>query len=469
MITIARGAWVLAMAPGRELVRDGAVAWDASGEILSVGPYGAVAAEFPDARVVGDGDGVVLPGFVNAHTHLTECLVPGMAEDASLIEWANRIVTPVGFHITREDVRVGTRLKAAEMLRSGITTVNDMSFHVNLGSLASLGAADGLAEMGLRGIVSFGPENLFEGGASTAAIMAEHEALADRVSTEPLLGFRVGIGTILGITDDLFERTVDACAAHGWAVHTHLSEVREEVTESRLRTGLTTIEQSARMGLLDHEVIAGHCIWCNDRDVGLLAAHDIAVAHNPVANMILASGVCPVGWLRRAGIRVGLGTDGAASNDNQDMFGVIKSAALLQKVDTLRADAISGRDVLEMATIEGARALGLDREIGSLETGKRADVVLLDGNTPELATIHDPWQQVAYCATARCVSDVWVDGVRRVRNGDVVGADIAAMARECRVLGRDLVIRAGLGAESVYAGPGRIGAHASALIEEIEA
>ena len=263
---------------------------------------------------------------------------------------------------------------------------------------------------------------------------------------------------MLGITSELFERTVAAGREHGWAVHTHLAEVREEVTEARLRFGHGTIEEAGRMGLLDLPVIAGHCIWCTERDIGLLARHEVGVAHNPVANMILGSGVCPVPRLRREGIEVAIGTDGAASNDNQDMFGALKSAALLQKLQALDPAAIDAPAVLEMATLGGARALRIDSETGSLTCGKRADVVLLDGATPELAAIHDPFQQVVYCATARCVSDVWVDGVRRVAAGEVVGADLGALASESRAAAADLARRAGIGEESVYAGPGRIGA-----------
>jgi len=450
-----RGAWVLAMAPAGEALRDAAVLID-GGAVGAVGPYEALRAAHRDVEVVGDGHGVVLPGFVNAHTHLTEGLIPGMAETASLWEWFDRVVGPAGAVTTREDVRVGTRIKGAEMLLSGITTVNDMSCHRNLGSLATLGAVDGLAELRLRGIVSFGAEDVFDGAPAPDVFMAEHEALAERLSGEPLLGFRVGIGTVLGLTDELFDRTVAACREHGWGVHTHLAEVREEVTESRHLHGVTTIEHAGRTGLLDHEIIAGHCIWCSERDIGLLASSDVAVAHNPVANTILASGVMPLARLRREGLRVGLGTDGAASNDNQDYFGVLKATGLLHKVAALRADAITAHDIVRLATVEGARALALDDLVGSLAPGKRADVLLLDGNTPELATIHDPWQQVVYCATARCVSDVWVDGRRLVASGRLVEHDVRTLAAEARELGADLVRRAGLGAESVLAGPGRV-------------
>lgn len=447
--TLVRGAWVMTMAGGDDLIRDGAVAVGEGGEIIAAGRFEELAGDHPEAEVVGDGNGIVMPGMINAHTHLTECLIPGMGEDAVLYEWFERVVNPVGLVITREDVALGTRLKGAEMLASGITCVNDMSCHRNMGSLATLGAVDGLAAAGLRGVVSFGAEDLFEGAPGPDVFMSEHEALADRISGEELIRFRCGIGTVMGMSDELFAATVAACRQHDWAVHTHLSEVREELTASRLAHGCTTIEHSDREGLFDVPVLAAHCIWCTERDIGLLRDKQVAVAHNPVANSLLGNGVCPVPRLRREGITVALGTDGPASNDNQDMFGVLKMTGLLHKVNTMDPTAIRARDVVAMATIEGAKALGLESEVGSLEPGKRADLVLLDGNTPELATIHDPWQQLVYCATARCVSDVWVDGERRVREGAVEGVNMADLAGEARAAGIDLVRRAGL-TESVY-------------------
>ncbi|MCB0857441.1 MAG: amidohydrolase [Solirubrobacterales bacterium] len=451
-ITIVRGAWALTMGP-EGAIREGAVAFDSSGVITAVGKAEELIAANPDASVVGDGNGIVLPGFVNAHTHLTEGLITGMGETAVLWEWFERVVNPSGIQITREEVALGTRLKAVEMLESGITTVNDMCCHRNLGSLASLGAVEGLSEMGMRGVVSFGAEDMYDAAPSADVFMAEHEALADLISGEKMIDFRIGIGTVLGMSDELFERTIKAAAENDWAVHTHLAEVREEVTESTLLHGGSTIQHAERTGLLDHEVIAGHCIWCSETDIGLLASKDVAVAHNPVANMILASGVCPVPRLLREDVRIGIGTDGAASNDSQDMFGAIKAAALLQKVHHLQAVAMTAPQVMEMATIGGAKALGMENEVGSLEPGKRADVVLLDGNGPELAVLHDPFQQIVYGATPRSVSEVWVDGKLRVTGAETVGVDRVALASEARESARDLAIRGEMKGESAYAGP----------------
>ena len=451
-VTIVRGGHVLTMGPEGDL-RDGAVALG-GGRIIAVGPAGEVTGAFPDAELVGDGWGVVLPGLVNCHTHLSEALIPGMGEDLTLFEWGERIVWPAGRHLTREMARVGAMLKGAELLASGVTCVNDMFCHDNLGSLASLGAVDGLEAIGLRGVVSFGAEDLATGGGGPPdAYLAEHRALAERCAASALVGFRLGVGTLLGQSDELLVASAEAARRHGWAVHTHLAEVREELVQARLRWSRGTVERALDVGLLDVPVLAGHCVWLGDGDLELLAGHGVAAAYNPVANMILASGVCPVPALRRAGVPVGVGTDGAASNDSQSMLEALKAAALLQKVARLDPRALGARDVLTMATIEGARCLGLDGVVGSLEPGKRADVVRLTGDRPGLANVHDPYQQVVYAASPADVADVWVDGRRLVMDGHLLGHDLAALVRASRPLAAELVARAGLGAYSSLARP----------------
>jgi cytosine/adenosine deaminase-related metal-dependent hydrolase len=455
-VVVVRGRHVLTMGPDGDL-EDAAVAV-AGGEILAVGAFAELAARFPDAQVTGDGSGVVLPGLVNAHTHLSEALIPGMGEDQTLFEWLERIVAPVGRHLTREMARVGAMLKGAELLLSGVTCVNDMFCHNSAGSLASLGAVDGLEAIGLRAVVSFGAEDSAEADRHPVRVfMDEHEALAERCAATALIGFRLGVGTVLGQTDGLLAASAKAAREHGWAVHTHLAEVREEVVESRLRWGRTTVEQAAEVGLFDVPVIAGHGIWVSEPEVDLLAGAGVAVAHNPVANMILGSGVCRVAGLRRAGVAVGIGTDGPASNDSQNMLEAVKTAALLQKVARLDPRALSAGDVLTMATVEGARALGLDGLVGSLQPGRRADLVRLRGDRPGLANVHDPRQQVVYCAGPTDVADVWVDGRRRVADGQLVDHDLAALVEASRPLAAELATEAGLAGLSRLASPARGG------------
>jgi len=215
-----------------------------------------------------------------------------------------------------------------------------------------------------------------------------------------------------------------------------------------LRGGETTVGRAAEVGLLEVPLLAAHCIWVGQAEIAELSRAGVTVVHNPVANMILGSGVCPVPALRQAGVPVGIGTDGSASNDSQNMLEAVKTAALLQKVARLDPRALTAGDVLAMATVEGARALGLERRIGSLEPGKRADVVRLRGDRPGLANVHDPRQQVVYCTSPSDVADVWVDGARRVAGGQLVDHDLAALVEASRPLAAELVALAGLGGRS---------------------
>jgi cytosine/adenosine deaminase-related metal-dependent hydrolase len=237
---------------------------------------------------------------------------------------------------------------------------------------------------------------------------------------------------------------VEAARRNGWRVHTHLAEVREEITEARIAYGTNTLGRARDFGVLDLDTIYAHCVWLNEGDISLLAASTAAVAHNPVSNMILGSGVCPVPRLRMAGLPVGLGTDGAASNDSHDMLQVLKFAALIQKLNSLDPAVLTARDVLAMGTIEGARSLCLDDRIGSLEPGKLADIVHLRGDSTRLAYVHDPYQQLVYCASPADVANVWVNGRRVVADHAVVTVNEREVVAQARRLARDLFQRAGL-------------------------
>ena len=442
-VSIVRAGHVLTMAPAGDITNGAVAVSGADGLIRAVGDYASVRTAYPDAAVIGDSRDIVTPGFINAHDHLSEGLISGMGETMSLYEWAERLIKPVLRKLTRDTARAGAMLKAAEMIRSGITTVNDMFVHFNPGSYASLGVADGLDQVGLGGVISFGPEDMPD-PLPTGALLDEHEALHDRVEQSPNLGFRLGIGTIHGQTDALFRATVRLAASNDWMVHTHLAEVREEITEARLRYGTNTLGRGVREGLLDLDVIFAHCIWVNEPDIEILTTRRATIAHNPLANMILASGVCPVPRLRAAGIPVALGTDGAGSNDSHDMLQVMKCAALVQKLHYLDPLALTARDVLAMATIDGARALRADHRIGSLEAGKQADVVRFAGDGVRLAYVHDPYQQLVFCAGPDDISDVWVAGRRVLAGRRLTTVDEAEIVAEARRSAAELVTLAGL-------------------------
>jgi 5-methylthioadenosine/S-adenosylhomocysteine deaminase len=442
-VTLIRGAHVLTMGAMGD-VCDGAVAI-ADETIVGVGSFRDLSPQYPTARVVGDACGIVIPGLVNAHTHMSEALIPGMAETLSMWVWGTRLLIPVMPHLTREMARVGTLFRGAELIRSGVTTVNDMFCHLNPSDFASLGVVDGLEELGLRGVVSFGAENIAWASAPTLAvsrILEEHHALAERSQASRRLYFRVGIGTILGQTDELLEASSDLARSTGRGVHTHLAEVREEKTAAQLRWGKSTVLRAHDAGILDANCVAGHGVWLTPAEMRLIAARKTAIVYNPTANMILGSGICPLGELESSAVTLGLGTDGMASNDSQNMIEVMKLGALLQKVHRRDPEAATARQLLRMATIEGARALGLEAMIGSLEAGKHADVVRFDGDSFGTAVVHDPYQQLVYGAGPDSIADVWVDGHRLLANGAFQSCDPRSIAPRVRELAQVLA-RAG--------------------------
>ena len=442
---LVRGGYVLTSSTP-EMIENGAVR--IVGEVIDqVGAWADLRARYPDDKVHGSKHSIITPGFVNTHGHFSEALFTGIAEDFTLWEWIEAVINPTAPHHNNATAYVGTLLAGIQMLQSGITVASDMFVCDPADAPITPGVVQALDELGLRGVVSFGAAD--RRGAAVPAILEEHAALREACEASRLSRFRVGIALLGAQSPELFEQSVMLSADHG--SHIHLHEIREEVTSVRAATGRTPIEQCAHLGLFDGPTIAAHCVWVDENDQDLLAEHRVGVAHNPVSNMILASGVCPVPALRRSGVDVGIGVDGPASNDRQDMLEAIKLTVLLQRVDRLQATALSARDALAMATIEGARSLRLDNELGSIEPSKQADLVVFDGSSPALANIHDPFQAVVYCAGPREVADVWVAGARSVANREVTNVDPAEVVERSRPLARDLARRAGLGAHSLLA------------------
>jgi 5-methylthioadenosine/S-adenosylhomocysteine deaminase len=436
-----RGKYILTSAEPA-VVRDGAVRV-VGDTILDVGSFADLSRAFPGCAVSGGPDDIVTPGFVNAHGHFSEALVTGIAEDFALGDWLRFLIDAVAPHLDRESAYIGTLLGGVQMLRTGITLTNDMFVCDPKRSPVTPGVVQALDELGLRGVVAYGASDR-RPGAVADDVFAEHAALADAAAASELCRFRLGIATVAAQSPSMFERSVEFAAANADGVHIHLHESREEIEFVRASRNVGPIEYCARAGLFASPTIAAHCVWLDDTDVRLLASHGVGVAHNPVSNMILASGISPVPRLRGRGIDVGLGVDGPASNDRQDMLEAIKTAVLLQRVDRLDPLALSARDAFRMATIEGAAALRLDGTVGSLEPGKAADLVVFDGDSPALANIHDPFQAIVYCAGPLEVKDVWVAGRRRVADGELPDVDLPALLRESRRLARALARKADL-------------------------
>jgi 5-methylthioadenosine/S-adenosylhomocysteine deaminase len=444
-ITVVRGGHVLTMGAQGDLA-GGAVA--VAGErIAGVGPFAELSRNYPGAEVVGDDYGIVIPGLLNAHTHMSEALIPGMAENLSIWVWATRLLMPVMPHLTREMARVGAFFRGAELIRSGVTTVNDMFCHANPSDFASLGSVDGLEELGLRGVVSFGAEDIAWGALAplpVARIIEEHHALAERCAASRRVCFRVGVGTILGQSDALLGASGELARSMKKGIHTHLAEVREEKTAAQVRWGKSTVQHADDIGILGANCVAGHGVWLSAAEIDMIAKRNTVIIYNPTANMILGSGVCPLGALEARAVALAIGTDGMASNDSQNMIEVLKLGALLQKIHWQDPEAADARQLLRLGTIDGAKALGLGDLIGSLEPGKRADIVRFDGNSFGAGVVHDPYQQIVYGAGPESIADVWVDGRRLLADGAFVTCDPRSIVPKVRELARDLARAANL-------------------------
>lgn len=435
-----RGRWVLAPEP----IRDGAVAI-AGSTIEAVGTFADLSQRYPEATVHGSEHDIVSPGFVNTHGHFSEGLITGIASQYTLWEWIDELIRPVNPVMDREKAYLGTMLSGIQMLRSGVTTANDMFVcDPQESGPVTPGVVQALDELGLRGVLSYGAGDN-QGLLPIGPAFEEHEALREATAASRLQTFRVGVGALGGQSDAMFARTIEYATGGGHGVHMHVQEIREEVTATMSRTGRTVVGHCAHEGLFAAPTLAAHCVWMDRADRRLMAEHRVGVAHNPVANMILASGVAPVAEMRELGIDVGIGVDGAASNDSQDFLQAMKSAALLARVHHQQATAMSAREAWELGTIGGARALRMEDTIGSLEVGKQADVVVLDGSGPTLANIHDPFQAVVFVAGSREVDQVWVAGKPSVLGGEVVTVDVREIADRSRPAAADLIAAAKLG------------------------
>jgi 5-methylthioadenosine/S-adenosylhomocysteine deaminase len=413
--------WVLPIAPVND-VREHASVAVSGGRILAVGPREPMHARFAAAEIVSLPNHVLLPGLVNAHGHAAMTLLRGLAEDAPVAEWLNDHVWPLEGRLVDEAfVRDGTRLAVAEMIRGGITCFSDMYFFPEV-------AAEVARLAGMRVQVAF-PIIPFPNAWSGSVDEALHKGMAlhDYYRDHPLVRVAFGPHAAYSVSRGDLERVLMYSEELDAAVHIHLHESAAEVAEARAAQGRSWIEMLAEIGLLGPRLQAVHVTRVDEREIALLAEARVQVVHCPHANLKLASGICPVTQLQRAGVDVALGTDGAAGNNALDLFAEARLAALLAKLSTDDARALPAARALEMATLGGARALGLDTEIGSLEPGKLADLTAVDLRAPRFAPVHDPIAALVHSNAGRAVSHVWVAGRALLANGTLTTLDEAAV------------------------------------------
>ena len=442
MSLLIRNATILTMNDRWEVVEGGSVLVR-DGVIVDVGSH--VQADSAADTVIDAAQGYLLPGFVQTHIHLCQTLFRGSADDLALLDWLKSRVWPLEAAHGPDTLRASTRLAAAELLRTGTTSVLTMeTVHETEAVLETL------AETGIRATVGKclmdaapdAPPRLQEDRvrgleASLALHKQWHGAANGRLRTALAPRFAVSCSR------ELLEAVAAEAARLGVLVHTHASENRDEVALVRSRTGLANVDYLAQTGLATERLCTAHCVWVDDREQGLMAERGVKVLHCPGSNLKLGSGVAPVVDMRARGISVSLGADGAACNNRLDMFDEMRLAATLQAMSR-GPGSLPARDVLHMATREGARALDLDRAIGSIERGKRADFIIVDRDRPHLAPGTDPYSTLVYAARGTDVRTTVVDGEVLVRDFELVKLDAHQVAAEARTAASQLRSRAGV-------------------------
>jgi 5-methylthioadenosine/S-adenosylhomocysteine deaminase len=422
---------VMTMDAENRIIENGGVA--VSGDaIAAVGPMDDVKG-IPAKETIDAKGGIVMPGLVNTHTHAAMTLFRGLADDLPLMDWLNDHIFPAEALLDAEKVYAGTLLGCAEMLLSGTTCFCDMYLFED--AVARAAAAAGMRAVVGEVLYDFPSPNYgpIEKG------FAYTRDLIDAWRDDPLVTIAVEPHSPYLCAPELLIEAADIAREHRIPLVIHLSETQNEVNDVRARFGATPVRHLANLEVLGANLLACHCVVLSDEDKDLLSRHDVKVSHNPESNMKLASGVSPVAELVGRGICTGLGTDGCSSNNNLDLFAEMDTTAKLHKASSLDPTVMDAATVLRMATIDGARALGLDALIGSLEVGKKADIIVIDTDKPHLTPMYHPASHLVYAVGGSDVSATIVNGRALMKDRQLlhmeqekVMADARRIAKEVR-------------------------------------
>lgn len=416
---------VITMDKSQMLIKNGEIAVE-NGYIIHVGPAGSTPSDFVAQKVLGNEKMLAMPGFVNCHTHAAMTILRGYADDLPLMTWLEKKIWPLEAKMTPEDIYWGTMLCCLEMIKSGTTTFADMYMYMEQ-------VAQAVEEAGMRAVLSRGMIGVAPNGQNALEESKEfvskyHGTAGGRVTCmfAPHAPYTC--------PPDYIHQTMHYARELNVGIHIHLAETRDEIATIAENYGKTPIQLMDSINLFELPVLAAHCVHLDDTDVEILTAKRVGIAHNPQSNMKLASGIAPVHKLIKIGALVGLGTDGAASNNNLDMMEEVRSAALLQKVATEDATSIPASTALSMATSQGARALGMHGDIGTLKEGLKADIILFDMDKPHLYPQNNPVAHLVYSASSSDVDTTIIDGRVIMEKRKLLILDekeICAKANEC--------------------------------------
>lgn len=424
------GGTVVTMDAQRRVLEDGAVAVRRDA-IVAVGPRAELEAKFRPLRRLNARGKIILPGLINTHMHAPMTLLRGLAGDVTLQDWLEKYIFPAeARNVTEEFVAWGTRLAALEMIRGGTTTYADMYYFEDVVARETKAA-------GLRGVLG---ETILDFPApdnkNLTQALAYTENFLKRWKDDPLIRAAVAPHSVYTCSEKTLQQSAALARRYSAPILIHVSETKREVEEVRAKHGLSPVGYLEQIGVLGPDVLAAHCVWVDAADIELLAKRQVGCAHNPSSNMMLASGVAPVIEMRGAGVRLGLGTDGpAGSNNDLDLMEEMDLAAKLQKVTRMDPRALGAEQVLEMATLGGARALHMEAEIGSLEVGKKADLIVLGSGAPHAVPSYQVYSQIVYALKASDVETVVIGGRTVMENRRVLTLNEAEVVAKARELG----------------------------------
>jgi 5-methylthioadenosine/S-adenosylhomocysteine deaminase len=425
------GRYVITMDAQRRVIENGAVAVRAD-RIVGVGSKTEMDARFQPKQRLDRPDAILAPGLINTHTHAAMVLFRGIADDQNLQVWLNKFIFPAeSKNLSAEFVRWGTRLGVLEMLLGGTTTFTDMYYFEDV-------VAEVAKEAGMRGVLG---ETIIGFPVADAKIPADAlrftEGYLQRFRNDPLVTPAVAPHAIFTNSDETLKAARALANKYRAPLIIHVSETKKENDDELAKRHMTPVKALDSLGVFNGRTVAAHCVWVNEADMAILKMRAVGVSHNPSSNTKLASGVAPVVRMRNLGIALGLGTDGAAgSNNDLNLFEEMDLAVKLQNVTSLNPQALSAGAALEMATMGGARVLGLEKEIGSLEAGKRADLIAVRLDRPNAVPMYNPVSQMVYALKAADVRDVMVNGKTVVRDARILTLDekqILLKAEEYRV------------------------------------
>jgi 5-methylthioadenosine/S-adenosylhomocysteine deaminase len=418
---------VVTMDPSRTVYTDGALAI-AGDTILAVGPRNEIEANYHARQTLDARGKLILPGFVNGHTHVPMTLFRGLHDDVTLNDWLYKYIFPAeAKNVNEEFVRWGTRLAAAEQIRAGVTTFADMYYFEDA-------VADETKKAGMRGVlgetfIDFpAPDNK-----TNADMLAYTEKYLHKWQGDPLIHAAAAPHSIYTCSQKTLQDSAALARKYHAPILIHVAEMKKELDDSLKNNGESPVQYLDRIGILGPDVVAAHCIFVNEADRKTLASRQVGCVHNPSSNMMLASGVAPVPEERAAGIAVGLGTDGpAGSNNDLDLMEEMDLAAKLAKITKMSPLALGAQAVVEMATIDGARALHLEKEIGSLEKGKKADLIVISLDEPNAVPMYDIYAALAYALKANDVETVIINGREVMRDHKLLTIDEEAAIAKAR-------------------------------------